>query len=63
MIKLKVTASVVNRWGKKYIAKNGVIEVMEEDICHFEGFKRVAPTKTNTKTTNKVKNEDTNEGS
>lgn len=46
MLKFKVTASVVNRGGKSYSAINWVIEVLQEDAIHFEGFEEVKPKKT-----------------
>ena len=36
MTKIKVTADVVNRGGKRYIAKDGFIEVDEQDMVFFE---------------------------
>ena len=46
MLKFKVTADVVNRGGKSYAATDGVIEVLQEDAQHFEGFEEVKPKKT-----------------
>lgn len=46
MAKIKVTTDVVNRGGKKYIAKDWIIEVKDEDLIDFEWFKKVeAPKK------------------
>lgn len=50
MAKIKVTQEVINRGGKRYIAENGVIEVLEEDLVHFDWFakfetKKVKPKK------------------
>ena len=55
MAKIKVTTSVINRWGKKYIAKDWVIEVSNEDLVHFEWFKKVEEKKVTPK---KIKDED-----
>lgn len=55
MIKIKVTTTVVNRWGKKYIAKDWVIEVSNEDLAYFEWFAKVEVKKTIIK---KTKDED-----
>ena len=55
MAKIKVTTEVINRWGKRYIAKDGIIEVSNEDLIHFDWFAKVETKKVITK---KVKNED-----
>ncbi len=52
MVKIKVTAEVVNRWGKRYIAKDWIIEVSETDVVNFDGFARVEKV-----VTKKTKNE------
>tara|TARA_R110000744_G_scaffold24356_1_gene61132 strand:+ start:202 stop:372 length:171 start_codon:yes stop_codon:yes gene_type:complete len=38
MAKFKVTQRVVNRGGKTYTAKDGVIEVDASDVSNFAGF-------------------------
>ena len=55
MAKIKVTTSVVNRWGKRYVAKDGIIEVSDADLNFFDGFARVETKKVTPK---KTKNED-----
>ena len=42
MPNIKVTAKVVNRWGKSYVAKDWVITVEIQDMEHFKGFDVVA---------------------
>lgn len=56
MVKFKTSNEVVNRGGKKYIAKDWVIEVDEKDIEHFDWFTKVEAPK-------KTKNENTKKGS
>lgn len=51
MHKFRVSTLVVNRGGKKFFAKDGVIEVSSEDAKHFEGFEEI-------KTAKKTKDED-----
>ena len=51
MAKIKVTQAVVNRWGKRYVSKDWVIEVLEQDVIHFEGFKKVESKKVTPKNT------------
>lgn len=41
MAKIKVTTAVVNRGGKRYISENGIIEVLEQDLSHFDWFAKV----------------------
>ncbi len=41
MVKLKTSNEVVNRGGKRYIAKDGFIEVDEQDMVFFEWFETV----------------------
>ena len=55
MPKIKVTTAVVNRGGKRYVAKDWVIEVSNEDMNHFDGFKKPEVKKITPK---KIKNED-----
>lgn len=43
MARIKVTQEVVNRGGKRYVAVDGYIEVSEEDIIFFDGFKVDTP--------------------
>jgi len=40
MVKFKVTQAIVNRGGKRYIAKDWIVEVAQEDVKSFEGFKK-----------------------
>lgn len=49
MTKIKVTNQVVNRWGKRYIAKDWVIEVTIDDLVHFDWFSKVESKKIITK--------------
>lgn len=51
MVKIKVTQEVVNRWGKRYIAENWVIDVSEQDLIYFDWFAKVESKKINTKKT------------
>ena len=51
MVKIKVQAQIVNRGGKRYIAKDGIIEVSNEDMINFDGFKKVETKKIVTKKT------------
>ena len=50
MAKIKVTAEIINRWWKRYVAKDWIIEVNDNDLEDFKGFDRVenkvAPKKT-----------------
>ncbi len=55
MAKIKVTTAVVNRGGKRYVAKDGVIEVADADLNFFDGFARVETKKVTPK---KTKDED-----
>ena len=55
MAKIKVTTEVINRGGKKYIAKDGIIEVLNEDLIHFDWFAKIEAKKVTPK---KTKNED-----
>jgi len=55
MPKIKVTQAVVNRWGKRYIAKDWVIEVAIEDMESFDWFAKFETKKITPK---KVKDED-----
>ena len=55
MAKIKVTTAVVNRWGKRYIAKDWIIEVDDKDLNFFDGFARVEAKKVTPK---KTKDED-----
>ena len=54
MAKFKVTQAVVNRGGKSYISKDGVIEVDAEDVEHFEGFEEVKPKPVKNESTKKT---------
>lgn len=51
MVKIKVTAAVVNRGTKRYIAKDWVIEVSTEDVKYFDWFSKVEVKKVTTKKT------------
>ena len=55
MPKIKVTQDIVNRWGKRYIANDWVIEVANEDMGNFDWFEKVETKKITPK---KVKDED-----
>lgn len=55
MPKIKVTQAVINRWGKRYIAKDWVIEVSNEELEFFDWFKKVEVKKPTPK---KIKDED-----
>ena len=55
MSKIKVTTAVVNRGGKRYVAKDWVIEVSDADLNFFDGFNRVEVKKNTPK---KIKDED-----
>lgn len=41
MVKFKTKYEQVNRGGKKYFAKDGVIEVDEKDVEHFDWFQKL----------------------
>lgn len=60
MAKIKVTAPVINRAGKRYIAKDWIIEVDEKDLKEFKWFEQVKAKKVITK---KPKNENNKKGS
>lgn len=49
MVKIKVTADIVNRGGKSYKATNWIIEVAEQDIEFFKWFTKVEEPKKITK--------------
>lgn len=55
MPKIKVTQAVINRGGKRYVAKDWVIEVSNEDLNFFDWFARVVAKKITPK---KIKDED-----
>lgn len=55
MPKIKVTQAVVNRGGKRYVAKDWVIEVAIEDMENFDWFAKFETKKVTPK---KTKNED-----
>ena len=56
MPKIKVTTEVINRGGKRYIAKDWLIDVEVQDMEHFDGFTQFQTKKITPK---KPKNENT----
>lgn len=40
MVKIKVNAKEINRWGKKYFSEKWVIEVLDSDLIHFKWFEK-----------------------